>query len=824
MTASFDEDVLESATELKELGFAIHWLKPESKAPVQREWQNTPPLSLDQLKKTHKTGFNIGVRLGKPSHLADGMYLHVLDFDIRVKGLKAEVIGKFNELFPHIDLQTLPRVKSGSAGDSFHAYFVSDKPFHSKKLAQSDAKIRKYNPVAKRESWSREWEIELFGTLKQVVIPPSIHPETKNQYKWVEKFNRDLYDLGITPYISSETIEELLPPVDETFIFEDQEPIKISDKELTKILDALPYDYINDHDTWVALGQALHHQFGGSDKGFDLWMQYSAKSEKFDENDIPTYRRSRWRSFGRYQGGQLVTLRSVIEAVRKAAQDELLSSMDEIEESETAPINKTGAVAAVVGDITSEAEEQEDDDYVVSANKTDWTSLLAITEDGNLKNNLHNITLIVKNDNRMVGVIRQNTFTNDTVLMKKPNKRKRKDGAKLPPVNLTSPIWDIPDPVNGRLIHDYHLYDIRSLLEAPRNQGGYNIKVSDRDLVAAIGKVASANQFHPVKLYLESQKWDGVERLDQFFVKYLNTEDNEYYRECARIFLIAAVTRIYEPAHKFDFAPILEGAQGAKKSTFISILAKSWFSELKDDFSDTKKMVESMQGSWIIEIPELTSFKKSDVRAIKAFMSTRVDKQRMSYERYAQLYPRQCVFMGSTNDTEYLNDPTGGRRFLPIHCGETLNVEGLIEDVDQVWAEALVRYRALREEFPTGTLPLYVKNEEAAVYAKEMQESRTMETEESLLAGKLEEWLDTPIIGEINEADEFGEEPTELRDTVCLFQIREEMLGETLAQITKRNFVLEAAMNMLCKQGRWRKGKSARLPRYGKQRIYSRVK
>jgi predicted P-loop ATPase len=91
------------------------------------------------------------------------------------------------------------------------------------------------------------------------------------------------------------------------------------------------------------------------------------------------------------------------------------------------------------------------------------------------------------------------------------------------------------------------------------------------------------------------------------------------------------VTRVFEPGHKFDFAVILEGLQGKRKSTFISILAKSWFAELDGDFEDAKQMVELMQGAWILEIPELSGFARADVRHIKAFISRRTDKVRLAY-------------------------------------------------------------------------------------------------------------------------------------------------------------------------------------------------
>ena len=164
--------------------------------------------------------------------------------------------------------------------------------------------------------------------------------------------------------------------------------------------------------------------------------------------------------------------------------------------------------------------------------------------------------------------------------------------------------------------------------------------------------------------------WDnlGPRRL---FVDYLGCPEDEYHRETARLFLLGAVARAFCPGHKFDFVPILEGAQGAGKSTFIRILGLDWAGELAVDFHDNNKVIEAMQGLWIIEIAELQGFSKADTTTLKATVSRTHDKARLAWDRNPRDYPRQCVFIGSTNDDDYLRDPTGGRRFWPIRCKPT---------------------------------------------------------------------------------------------------------------------------------------------------------
>lgn len=295
----------------------------------------------------------------------------------------------------------------------------------------------------------------------------------------------------------------------------------------------------------------------------------------------------------------------------------------------------------------------------------DWTSYLQRNEEGAIKATVHNVELIVRNDKRFRGVPGLNQFTQEVMQIGLPKRFKLRKESPKPIRQLEGTIWELGDRVNGDLWTEVQDVDIRLVLEAPERQGGYGLKTSGRDLTDAIQKVAYRNSYHPVRDYLNGLVWDGKPRAERLFVDYLGAPDDAYHREAARIWLLAAVTRIFEPGHKFDFVPILEGAQGKRKSTFIEALGANWASELTGDFHDPKGMVELMQGAWILELPELVGFSKSEVTLIKGFISKRKDKVRLAYAKRAVEYPRQCVFMGSTNEIEYLRDSTGGRRFWP---------------------------------------------------------------------------------------------------------------------------------------------------------------
>ncbi len=448
--------------------------------------------------------------------------------------------------------------------------------------------------------------------------------------------------------------------------------------------------------------------------------------------------------------------------------------------------------------------------------------LLQFTEKGSIAGTLHNVAVIIRNDPRLVGVPQINEFTQETVQRRTPGRHapRRRNAAKQM-LQLEGRIWQVKDTLNGELWSDDRDFNIRAILEAPTTQGGYGFKVSDRDLKAAVVLAANDNAFHPVREYLDGLKWDGVDRVERLFIDYLGAADTAYHRAAARMMLVAAVCRVFEPGHKFDFAVILEGVQGKRKSTFIRKLGRQWYAELDGDFHDAKQMIELMQGAWILEIPELTGFSKADVRAIKAFMSRQSDRARLAYARRAGSFPRQCIFIGSTNDREYLKDDTGGRRFWPIACEvEEIDTETLERLVDQIWAEAFAIYREMRGKQPRGTLPLYLDGT-ALQEALGLQESRRVETEADAMAGQIGAWLDRPIAtGSFDDDTDACGEPL-YRSETCLIEIWCECLGNDRRSYNRQSQLsLSNAMRLV--QGWDLAGSKTFAVPYGKQRMYCR--
>ncbi|WP_281759198.1 virulence-associated E family protein, partial [Alicyclobacillus hesperidum] len=291
----------------------------------------------------------------------------------------------------------------------------------------------------------------------------------------------------------------------------------------------------------------------------------------------------------------------------------------------------------------------------------------------------------------------------------------------------------------------------------------YEIK-SSSVIQNAFTEVAHANRFHPILEYLEAQEWDGKPRVDKIFVDYLGADDTPYVHEVTRKMLLAAVKRLYEPGCKFDYMLVLVGPQGAGKSTIIQMLAQRWFSDSLKTF-DTKEAGEHLQSAWIFEFGELAAMSKAEVDEIKQFITKRSDKYRVAYDRVVTDFPRKCVFFGTTNNWNFLKDPTGNRRFWPVAVDPEKRTKSVFTDlteyeIGQIWAEVVTLYRNGEEL----TLSPDIDRQAAIVQGLHMEDDPRI--------GLIQEWLETPV------EDEWGEESSgQLRNRVCASQVWVECLG-----------------------------------------------
>jgi len=220
----------------------------------------------------------------------------------------------------------------------------------------------------------------------------------------------------------------------------------------------------------------------------------------------------------------------------------------------------------------------------------------------------------------------------------------------------------------------------------------YDITPSVALMAEMLALGARARMYHPVRDYLERVRWDGKHRLSTMLATYVGADDNYLHAEIGRRFMISAVARIMNPGCKVDTTIILAGPQGARKSTFFKVLAgEPWFADTALDIGH-KDAYLALHGVWLYELAELASMRPRDAETVKAFLSAPRDHYRPPYGRVAVDEPRQVVFVGTTNETGFLNDATGSRRFWPVKVKEIRILE-LSAARDQLWAEAVHAWR-----------------------------------------------------------------------------------------------------------------------------------
>lgn len=429
---------------------------------------------------------------------------------------------------------------------------------------------------------------------------------------------------------------------------------------------------------------------------------------------------------------------------------------------------------------------------------TDWLQELTMTAKGKIESTIDNALLILLHDPELRGTYHYDEFRERPII-----------GGDLPwqaKSQRTTDGWADSDDAGLRR-HLEKKYDIDSA-----------VKIRD-----AVELAMLRTKRHPVREYLLSLDWDGTKRADSLFIDYLGAEDSAYVREVTRKALIGAAARIMRPGCKHDHMLVLVGPQGCRKSTTLAKLGKIWFSDSLYTLSG-KDAYEQLQGYWIIELGEMAAFRKAELEQIKQFISKQADSYRAAYARRTQEHPRQCAFFGSTNDDEFLRDPTGGRRFWPVvvtdkgrEMADTLTEEL----VDQIWAEIMTRYDAGEK--------WYLSEEVEAVARKVQAEHTEMNSKQGLVEGFLDillpkNWEDRDLEGRLMYfGGGFGEKEvgTERRVRICAMEIWQELFrGDpknfTQAQAREINGILRQLSN-------WKSRTSYDCGKiYGRQRAFIR--
>ena len=293
--------------------------------------------------------------------------------------------------------------------------------------------------------------------------------------------------------------------------------------------------------------------------------------------------------------------------------------------------------------------------------------------DGVVRQTISNAIAVLNNDPLLKGAIRRNELSCKTDIVKEMDWRRR---------SKTFTDTDF----NNIMLRMEKLYGI----------------TRDKNIKRAIDIVGNNNHYHPIIDRLESLEWDGVVRVRHLLPKYLGTEESDYIYEATRIMMMGAVQRVYNPGCKFEYMVCLVGGQGAGKSSFLRFLTmeNEWFS---DDLRklDDENVFRKIQGHWIIEIAEmLATCNARSVEEIKSFLSRQSETYKVPYETHPEDRPRQCIFVGSSNNADFLPfDRSGNRRFIPVFVDKEKAEQHPLEDEDetrsymeQCWAEIMDMY------------------------------------------------------------------------------------------------------------------------------------
>lgn len=450
--------------------------------------------------------------------------------------------------------------------------------------------------------------------------------------------------------------------------------------------------------------------------------------------------------------------------------------------------------AQLVTDRMAEAAEDFGEELPADPKPDDWKKKLKVTDKGAIAQTIENVVLILSNDPRLEGCLAFNEMDHNIITQKSLPWRKVKGPSQ----------WIDADDAALR----YYL------------ERFYGLSGKDR-IFDAVNVVAQQNAFHPVKDYLNSCTWDGVPRVETLLIDYLGAEDTDYTRAVTRKTLAAAVARIFRPGCKFDYMLTLRGRQGLGKSALIGKLGGQWYSDTFTTMQG-KEAYEQVMGVWIMEVGELAGMRKAEAEQIKLYISKQTDRFRPAYGRRLQEFPRQCIFIGTTNEQQFLRDTTGNRRFwvvdTPNNPERDFWEELTPEVISQIWAEAVEIYKAGEK--------LYL-SKELEKAARAIQESYE---EENPRAGIIADYLDRLLPEDWESRDlydrrqwlESRAEGTVQRTTVCTLEIWAEALGGNPDKLDR--YIAKEIRDIMAGMPEWghRGAKLRTIRPYGRQRYFER--
>lgn len=379
---------------------------------------------------------------------------------------------------------------------------------------------------------------------------------------------------------------------------------------------------------------------------------------------------------------------------------------------------------AVVGTLNREQHEAAVKDFEGFTDTTpqtgeplDWAEKLQRNQNGAVKGTIDNILIILDGDPALKGKFALNLFANRGEILgalpwQKDTKRR---------------LWSDTDS-NGLYWYLERMWGI--------TQRG--------NIDSALDIHAATHAFNEVQDYINGLTWDGVPRLDTLLIDYLGAKDTAYNRAVCRKSFTGAIARAMTPGCKYDTMLILAGPQGIGKSTLLDKMSRGWFNDSIRTF-EGKEASELLQGVWLVEVAELDAFRRTDIARIKQFLSLKADRYRAAYGRHVKELPRRCVFFGTCNEMEFLQDATGNRRFWPVDVGEEKATKSVFHDlpdetINQVWAEAKMRWQTGEKLYLTGALDTEAKIKQEEHREASVREGLIMEFAERQVPADWAKW------------------------------------------------------------------------------------
>jgi len=696
------DKVLDEARRLYALGFGIHWIRPRSKVPLESGWTTGERKGWDYLEKTYRPGLNIGVRLGSASRTKTG-FLAVVDVDVKSEKRehREEAVAA---AFKLRDLSSAPMVASGRGNGSRHYYVETEAPFKTFTPARSTETVSVLIPSKQPSRKERErftekeiqdgwrlapaWEVSLYSEGRQVVLPPSIHPDTGKEYLWKRNVTGKVPRLNVAP---SAAISRPEGPPDTG-----HKPTATSggpEFQFSPIVVDLAWLPLSDE-----VRAAIVKGTGVEDRSAYLMKASSALlSAGLSENEVLSVLTDRKTFLGEcgYDHAKTQDRRRAAEWVHRFTVKKVAAERSGEGVFTHAPVPHAK--------LSKEERAKQDREF---GETRSWKQDLDRTEKGGVRVTLKNLDLILSNE------VGEKVFIEDLFASRIE--------------------YGIDTPWGGKktaYIKDIDMVKVKRWL----GDSEFGIEPNTGQILEATSLVADRCRVHPVREWLSGLKWDGISRVDTWIRDYCRGKAEEpYLSEVSRKFLLAMVKRVFEPGCQWDYVLVLEGKQGKYKSSIARALASDrWFMDNLPDLKDKDSML-NLQGKWLIELAELADVKRADYNLVKAYLIRRTDTVRPHYGRLQSDVPRQSVFIGTINEGQYLKDPTGNRRYWPVKVGKC-RVKGLLKVRDQLFAEAVHIYRETNEILMLGKL--------ASRQATDAQEDRRVDDTESEMKDALLHFL-----------------------------------------------------------------------------------